>query len=206
MRIIYEHVRTVTELGISKPTEGRRWGGWGRCGPVAEESFGSGGCFDAPFTPTLCFCSESKEWNTYCKQCMLTIIKKCVLHSQKFQKQTPKHFQTGRLTSDTPVLDPPMYVHVCILESNGNDPQDHKKTIISNCLDLSWKKWTNFLKGHNLSQYTDCMVSQNHDMYMWIYNLMKFWCVWVELFKCSYWNQGLFSYRYYALYCPFWQA
>ena len=180
MRIIYEHVRTVTKLGISKPTEGRRWGGWGRCGPVAEESFGSGGCFDAPFTPTLCFCSDSKEWNTYCKQCMLTIIKKMRVTQSKISKTNPKTFSNRE--AHVRYAGPGsayVQVHVCILESNGNDPQDHKKTIISNCLDLSFKKRTNFLKGHNLSQYTDCMVSQNHDMYMWTYNYMKFWCVWM---------------------------
>ena len=98
---------------------------------------------------------------------MLTIIKKNACYTVKIFKNKPKTFSNreARVLYAGPG-SAYVQVHVCILESNGIDPQDHKKTIISNCLDLSFKKRTNFLKGHNLSQYTDCMVSQNHDMYM----------------------------------------
>ena len=40
-------------------------GGGGERGSDAVEFLGSGACFDAPFTHILCFCSESREWDTY---------------------------------------------------------------------------------------------------------------------------------------------
>ena len=42
-----------------------------------------------PFTPTLCFCSESGEYNTYCKHCMLITIKFMRVLQSKFSKINP---------------------------------------------------------------------------------------------------------------------
>ena len=62
-------------------------------GPGAVEFLGSGVCL-MPLHTYPFFCSESKERNTYCKHCMLTIIKEnpSYTYSQNYQKQTPRTF------------------------------------------------------------------------------------------------------------------
>ena len=49
-----------------------------------------------PFTHIVCFCSESGEWDTYCKHCMLTTTKENACYTVKiFKNKLPKIFKQG---------------------------------------------------------------------------------------------------------------
>ena len=115
--------------------------------------------------------------------------KKCVLHSQNFQKQTPKNFQTRRLTSDTPVLDPPMYVHVCILESNGNHPREHKKTpLFQTALTLVEKNERIFWKvityrSIQIVWFRKIMTCTCEFIIMWTFDVFGCWVIQVLILK-----------------------